>query len=257
MVPPHISGVIKEIKDHKGVNVDHVVCVIETKDGKHEQTLVQYWPVRTPRPYGRKLAPTEPMVTGQRVIDTLFPIASGGIAAIPGPFGSGKTVVQHQLAKWAEADIIVYVGCGERGNEMTDVLMEFPNLKDPKTGASLMKRTVLIANTSNMPVAAREASIYTGITIAEYFRDMGYKVAIMADSTSRWAEALREMSSRLEEMPGEEGYPAYLATRIASFYERAGLVQSIGNEKRVGSVTAIGAVSPQVVTHLNQSHKRL
>jgi V/A-type H+-transporting ATPase subunit A len=236
--------VIKEIKDHKGVNVDHVVCVIETKDGKHEQTLVQYWPVRTPRPYGRKLAPTEPMVTGQRVIDTLFPIASGGIAAIPGPFGSGKTVVQHQLAKWAEADIIVYVGCGERGNEMTDVLMEFPNLKDPKTGASLMKRTVLIANTSNMPVAAREASIYTGITIAEYFRDMGYKVAIMADSTSRWAEALREMSSRLEEMPGEEGYPAYLATRIASFYERAGLVQSIGNEKRVGSVTAIGAVSP-------------
>jgi V/A-type H+-transporting ATPase subunit A len=244
MVPPHISGVIKEIKDHKGVNVDHVVCVIETKDGKHEQTLVQYWPVRTPRPYGRKLAPTEPMVTGQRVIDTLFPIASGGIAAIPGPFGSGKTVVQHQLAKWAEADIIVYVGCGERGNEMTDVLMEFPNLKDPKTGASLMKRTVLIANTSNMPVAAREASIYTGITIAEYFRDMGYKVAIMADSTSRWAEALREMSSRLEEMPGEEGYPAYLATRIASFYERAGLVQSIGNEKRVGSVTAIGAVSP-------------
>ncbi len=244
MVPPHIRGVIKEIKDHKGVNVDHVVCVIETKDGKHEQTLVQYWPVRTPRPYGRKLAPTEPMVTGQRVIDTLFPIASGGIAAIPGPFGSGKTVVQHQLAKWAEADIIVYVGCGERGNEMTDVLMEFPNLKDPKTGASLMKRTVLIANTSNMPVAAREASIYTGITIAEYFRDMGYKVAIMADSTSRWAEALREMSSRLEEMPGEEGYPAYLATRIASFYERAGLVQSIGNEKRVGSVTAIGAVSP-------------
>ncbi|HHT82197.1 MAG TPA: V-type ATP synthase subunit A [Acholeplasmataceae bacterium] len=244
MVPPYIEGTIKEIKDSKQVNVDTVVAVIETKDGKHEQTLVQNWPVRTPRPYQRKLAPTEPMVTGQRVIDTLFPIASGGIAAIPGPFGSGKTVVQHQLAKWAEADIIVYVGCGERGNEMTDVLMEFPNLKDPKTGASLMKRTVLIANTSNMPVAAREASIYTGITIAEYFRDMGYKVAIMADSTSRWAEALREMSSRLEEMPGEEGYPAYLSTRIASFYERAGLVKTIGSQPVEGSVTAIGAVSP-------------
>ncbi len=244
MVPPYIEGTIKEIKDSKQVNVDTVVAVIETKDGKHEQTLVQNWPVRTPRPYQRKLAPTEPMVTGQRVIDTLFPIASGGIAAIPGPFGSGKTVVQHQLAKWAEADIIVYVGCGERGSEMTDVLMEFPNLKDPKTGASLMKRTVLIANTSNMPVAAREASIYTGITIAEYFRDMGYKVAIMADSTSRWAEALREMSSRLEEMPGEEGYPAYLSTRIASFYERAGLVKTIGSEPIEGSVTAIGAVSP-------------
>ncbi len=244
MVPPYIEGTIKEIKDSKQVNVDTVVAVIETKDGKHEQTLVQNWPVRTPRPYQRKLAPTEPMVTGQRVIDTLFPIASGGIAAIPGPFGSGKTVVQHQLAKWAEADIIVYGGCGERGNEMTDVLMEFPNLKDPKTGASLMKRTVLIANTSNMPVAAREASIYTGITIAEYFRDMGYKVAIMADSTSRWAEALREMSSRLEEMPGEEGYPAYLSTRIASFYERAGLVKTIGSEPIEGSVTAIGAVSP-------------
>jgi len=244
MVPPYIEGTIKEIKDYKQVNVDTVVAVIETKDGKHEQTLVQNWPVRTPRPYQRKLAPTEPMVTGQRVIDTLFPIASGGIAAIPGPFGSGKTVVQHQLAKWAEADIIVYVGCGERGNEMTDVLMEFPNLKDPKTGASLMKRTVLIANTSNMPVAAREASIYTGITIAEYFRDMGYKVAIMADSTSRWAEALREMSSRLEEMPGEEGYPAYLSTRIASFYERAGLVKTIGSQPVEGSVTAIGAVSP-------------
>ena len=200
--------------------------------------------MRRGRPYAEKIAPTEPMITGQRVIDTLFPVAKGGVAAVPGPFGSGKTVVQHQLAKWADADIIVYVGCGERGNEMTDVLMEFPELKDPRTGLSLMKRTVLIANTSDMPVAAREASIYTGITIAEYFRDMGYKVAIMADSTSRWAEALREMSGRLEEMPGEEGYPAYLSSRLAEFYERAGYVRALGSEGRTGAVSAIGAVSP-------------
>ncbi len=206
--------------------------------------MLQKWPVRRGRPYAKKIAPTEPMITGQRVIDTLFPVAKGGVAAVPGPFGSGKTVVQHQLAKWADADIIVYVGCGERGNEMTDVLMEFPELKDPRTGLSLMKRTVLIANTSDMPVAAREASIYTGITIAEYFRDMGYKVAIMADSTSRWAEALREMSGRLEEMPGEEGYPAYLSSRLAEFYERAGVVQTLGSEGREGAVSAIGAVSP-------------
>jgi V/A-type H+-transporting ATPase subunit A len=206
--------------------------------------MLQKWPVRRGRPYKKKMAPSMPMVTGQRVIDTLFPIAIGGIAAIPGPFGSGKTVVQHQLAKWADADIIVYVGCGERGNEMTDVLNEFPNLKDPKTGEALMKRTVLIANTSNMPVAAREASIYTGITIAEYYRDMGYRVAVMADSTSRWAEALREMSGRLEEMPGEEGYPAYLSSRLAEFYERAGLVETLGSEGRTGAISAIGAVSP-------------
>src|SRR5690554_5891703 len=204
----------------------------------------QVWPVRKKRPYTNKLPPREPMVTGQRVIDTLFPIANGGISAVPGPFGSGKTVVQHQLAKWADVDIIVYVGCGERGNEMTDVLNEFPELIDPKTGNSLMERTVLIANTSNMPVAAREASMYTGITIAEYYRDMGYKVAIMADSTSRWAEALREMSSRLEEMPGEEGYPAYLSSRLSDFYERAGVVETIGSDKKIGSITAIGAVSP-------------
>ena len=206
--------------------------------------MLQRWPVRRGRPYAEKLAPNEPMVTGQRVIDTLFPIARGGVAAVPGPFGSGKTVVQHQLAKWADADIIVYVGCGERGNEMTDVLMEFPELHDPRTGESLMRRTVLIANTSDMPVAAREASIYTGITIAEYFRDMGYKVAIMADSTSRWAEALREMSGRLEEMPGDEGYPAYLGSRIAEFYERAGWVKCLGDDGRTGAISAIGAVSP-------------
>jgi V/A-type H+-transporting ATPase subunit A len=206
--------------------------------------MLQRWPVRRGRPYVQKFSPDAPMVTGQRVIDTFFPVARGGVAAVPGPFGSGKTVVQHQLAKWADADIIVYVGCGERGNEMTDVLMEFPELKDPISGEPLMKRTVLIANTSDMPVAAREASIYTGITIAEYFRDMGYRVAIMADSTSRWAEALREMSSRLEEMPGEEGYPAYLASRIAEYYERAGAVQCLGSLPRQGSVTAIGAVSP-------------
>ena len=205
---------------------------------------MQRWPVRKGRPYRRKLAPNMPLVTGQRVIDTLFPIAKGGVASVPGPFGSGKTVVQHQLAKWADADIVVYIGCGERGNEMTDVLNEFPELKDPKTGRSLMERTVLIANTSDMPVAAREASIYTGITIAEYFRDMGYSVALMADSTSRWAEALREMSGRLEEMPGEEGYPAYLSSRLAQFYERAGRVVTLGSEERTGALSVIGAVSP-------------
>jgi len=244
MVPPNISGEIVKINELKG-KVTETICEVKDKNGNIVKlNMIQYWPVRKRRPYAEKIAPNQPMVTGQRVIDTLFPIAMGGIAAIPGPFGSGKTVVQHQLAKWADADIIVYVGCGERGNEMTDVLMEFPRLVDPKTGESLMNRTVLIANTSNMPVAAREASIYTGITIAEYFRDMGYKVAIMADSTSRWAEALREMSGRLEEMPGEEGYPAYLSSRLAEFYERAGYVKTIGNKPREGAVTAIGAVSP-------------
>ena len=244
MVPPNISGKITKINKVSGP-VTETVCELEDARGNIiKLNMIQYWPVRKRRPYLEKIAPNQPMFTGQRVIDTLFPIAMGGIAAIPGPFGSGKTVVQHQLAKWAEADIIVYVGCGERGNEMTDVLMEFPNLEDPKTKESLMKRTVLIANTSNMPVAAREASIYTGITIAEYFRDMGYKVAIMADSTSRWAEALREMSGRLEEMPGEEGYPAYLSSRLAEFYERAGYVKTIGTSPREGAVTAIGAVSP-------------
>ena len=244
MVPSGISGTVKEI--HQGLaKVVDTIAVVEGADGsEHKLTMIQRWPVRQGRPYREKLFPQQPMVTGQRVIDTLFPIASGGVAAIPGPFGSGKTVVQHQLAKWADADIIVYVGCGERGNEMTDVLKEFPELHDPRTGETLMKRTVLIANTSDMPVAAREASIYTGITIAEYFRDMGYRVAIMADSTSRWAEALREMSGRLEEMPGEEGYPAYLSSRIAEFYERAGLVTCLGGEGRTGSISAIGAVSP-------------
>lgn len=244
MVPPNVKGTLVWIYSGDA-KVTDVVAKLENEHGKIiELTMIQYWPVRRKRPYLNKLAPNKIMTTGQRVIDTLFPISIGGIAAIPGPFGSGKTVVQHQLAKWSDADIIVYVGCGERGNEMTDVLMEFPELKDPKTGASLMKRTVLIANTSNMPVAAREASIYTGITIAEYYRDMGYKVAIMADSTSRWAEALREMSSRLEEMPGEEGYPAYLSSRLAEFYERAGYVQCLGDSNRKGSITAIGAVSP-------------
>ena len=245
MVPPTgISGVIKDISEGEFTVVEPV-CTIETDAGKMVRLpMAQHWPVRKGRPYVEKMAPTQPMVTGQRVIDTFFPIAKGGVAAVPGPFGSGKTVVQHQLAKWADADIIVYVGCGERGNEMTDVLNEFPELHDPRTGETLMKRTVLIANTSDMPVAAREASIYTGITIAEYFRDMGYKVAIMADSTSRWAEALREMSGRLEEMPGDEGYPAYLASRIAEFYERAGWVQCLGGEGRTGAVSAIGAVSP-------------
>ncbi|NLD59402.1 MAG: V-type ATP synthase subunit A [Clostridiales bacterium] len=243
MVPPNIRGTVKEIRSG-GFTIDEVVAILDTPNGDVPLTMVQKWPVRRGRPYLEKLPPSEPMVTGQRVIDTFFPIARGGVAAVPGPFGSGKTVVQHQLAKWADADIIVYVGCGERGNEMTDVLMEFPELHDPRTGETLMKRTVLIANTSDMPVAAREASIYTGITIAEYFRDMGYKVAIMADSTSRWAEALREMSGRLEEMPGEEGYPAYLSSRIAEFYERAGWVKCLGPDGRSGAISAIGAVSP-------------
>ena len=244
MVPHGISGEIVKCESKVARLTDVVAVVRDEKGVEHELTMLQKWPVRRGRPYAEKLAPKAPMVTGQRVIDTFFPIASGGVAAVPGPFGSGKTVVQHQLAKWADADIIVYVGCGERGNEMTDVLNEFPELKDPKTGEPLMKRTVLIANTSDMPVAAREASIYTGITIAEYFRDMGYNVAIMADSTSRWAEALREMSGRLEEMPGDEGYPAYLASRLAEFYERAGIVKTLGRDGRSGSVTAIGAVSP-------------
>lgn len=244
MVPAGVKGVIENIEGgfHK---VDDIVCTIREDNGEiRKLSLMQKWPVRVGRPYKEKLVPDMPLVTGQRVIDTMFPIAMGGVAAVPGPFGSGKTVVQHQLAKWADADIVVYIGCGERGNEMTDVLMEFPELKDPRTGESLMKRTVLIANTSDMPVAAREASIYTGITIAEYFRDMGYSVAVMADSTSRWAEALREMSGRLEEMPGEEGYPAYLGSRLAQFYERAGRVISTGKDGRVGALSAIGAVSP-------------
>ena len=243
MVPYGVKGTIKSIKEGE-FNVDETVYVVETKDGDKELTLMQKWPVRRGRPYKTKLPPSKPLITGQRVVDGFFPIAKGGVAAVPGPFGSGKTVIQHQLAKWAEADIVIYIGCGERGNEMTDVLNEFPELKDPKTGESLMKRTVLIANTSDMPVAAREASIYTGITMAEYFRDMGYSVALMADSTSRWAEALREMSGRLEEMPGEEGYPAYLASRLAQFYERAGDVISLGKEGRRGQLSAIGAVSP-------------
>lgn len=243
MVPPNVSGKLTWIFEGEA-NVVTPIAKLEKNGKVIELPMLQRWPVRRGRPYSEKIAPNEPMVTGQRVIDTLFPVSKGGVAAVPGPFGSGKTVVQHQLAKWADADIIVYVGCGERGNEMTDVLMEFPELKDPRTGLSLMKRTVLIANTSDMPVAAREASIYTGITIAEYFRDMGYKVAIMADSTSRWAEALREMSGRLEEMPGEEGYPAYLSSRLAEFYERAGIVKTLGSEGRLGAVTAIGAVSP-------------
>ena len=244
MVPVGVVGTIKSIEEGD-YNITETVAVIETANGTEQPlTLMQRWPVRRGRPYKEKLSPDMPLVTGQRVIDALFPIAKGGVAAVPGPFGSGKTVIQHQLAKWAEADIVVYIGCGERGNEMTDVLNEFPELKDPKTGRSLMERTVLIANTSDMPVAAREASIYTGITIAEYFRDMGYSVALMADSTSRWAEALREMSGRLEEMPGEEGYPAYLGSRLAQFYERAGRVITLGSEGREGSLSAIGAVSP-------------
>lgn len=243
MVPPGVSGTLKTITGGS-YTVTDTVATVETEQGEVSITLMQKWPVRRGRPYKQKLSPEMPLITGQRVIDTLFPIAKGGVAAVPGPFGSGKTVVQHQLAKWAEADIVVYIGCGERGNEMTDVLNEFPELVDPKTGYSLMKRTVLIANTSDMPVAAREASIYTGITIAEYFRDMGYSVALMADSTSRWAEALREMSGRLEEMPGEEGYPAYLGSRLAQFYERAGRVQTLGAEGREGALSVIGAVSP-------------
>jgi len=244
MVPPGINGVIDDIKE--GVfTVEDVVAVVKDKNGKlHEIKMMQKWPVRIPRPYKEKHLPDTPMFTGQRVIDTFFPIAKGGTACVPGPFGSGKTVIQHQLAKWSDANIVVYIGCGERGNEMTDVLIEFPELKDPYSGQPLMKRTVLIANTSNMPVAAREASIYTGITIAEYFRDMGYSVALMADSTSRWAEAMREISGRLEEMPGEEGYPAYLAARVASFYERAGKVTCLGKDNREGTLTVIGAVSP-------------
>ncbi len=243
MVPPGVSGTVKKIE--KGsFNVEETVCVVDDNGKEKNLSLMQKWPVRKGRPYAKKLSPDQPLITGQRVIDTMFPIAKGGVAAIPGPFGSGKTVTQHQLAKWAEADIVVYIGCGERGNEMTDVLNEFPELIDPHTGKSLMERTVLIANTSDMPVAAREASIYTGITIAEYFRDMGYSVALMADSTSRWAEALREMSGRLEEMPGEEGYPAYLGSRLAQFYERAGRVITLGKEKREGALSAIGAVSP-------------
>lgn len=243
MVPLGVSGKIKSIKsgDYK---ITETVAIIENEEGTKEVTLMQKWPVRKGRPYKSKLNPKAPMITGQRVIDTFFPVAKGGAAAVPGPFGAGKTVVQHQIAKWGDAEVVVYVGCGERGNEMTDVLNEFPELIDPNTGESLMKKTVLIANTSNMPVAAREASIYTGITIAEYFRDMGYAVSIMADSTSRWAEALREMSGRLEEMPGDEGYPAYLGSRLADYYERAGKVVCLGNDNREGAITAIGAVSP-------------
>ena len=243
MIPYGMKGVIKEIRGGE-FTVEDVIAVVETETGDKDVTLMQRWPVRRGRPYKKKLPPKMPLITGQRVVDTFFPIAKGGVASVPGPFGSGKTVIQHQLAKWAEADIVVYIGCGERGNEMTDVLNEFPELKDPKTGKSLMERTVLIANTSDMPVAAREASIYTGITIAEYFRDMGYSVALMADSTSRWAEALREMSGRLEEMPGEEGYPAYLGSRLAQFYERAGHVVALGKDGREGALSVIGAVSP-------------
>ena len=245
MVPPGKSGVIAEI--HAGeFTVDEPVGKLRGKDGSiSDITLMQKWPVRRARPYTEKLPPAEPLISGQRAIDALFPIAKGGTACVPGPFGSGKTVVQHQLAKWSDVDLVVYIGCGERGNEMTDVLREFPTLKDPRTGRSLMERTVLIANTSDMPVAAREASVYTGMTIAEYYRDMGYSVAVIADSTSRWAEALREMSGRLEEMPGEEGYPAYLTSRLAQFYERAGKVVCLGKEGRIGTLSAIGAVSPQ------------
>ncbi len=244
MVPYGVEGEITSIQSGS-FTVEETVCTVKTDKGETKEiSLMQKWPVRRGRPYRQKMSPDMPLVTGQRVIDTLFPIAKGGVAAVPGPFGSGKTVVQHQLAKWADADIVVYIGCGERGNEMTDVLNEFPEIKDPKTGLTLMERTVLIANTSDMPVAAREASIYTGITIAEYFRDMGYSVALMADSTSRWAEALREMSGRLEEMPGEEGYPAYLGSRLAQFYERAGRVYTLGADERIGSLSVIGAVSP-------------
>ena len=243
LVPPGLSGIVAAVEKGK-FTVEQTVARLKTEDGTVDLTMMQRWPVRRPRPYQKKLVPTAPLITGQRVIDTFFPVGKGGTACVPGPFGSGKTVIQHQLAKWANTEIVVYIGCGERGNEMTDVLTEFPELKDPRTGESLMKRTVLIANTSNMPVAAREASVYTGITIAEYFRDMGYSVAVMADSTSRWAEAMREISGRLEEMPGEEGYPAYLGTRVAEFYERAGMVVCECAENRKGSLTVIGAVSP-------------
>jgi len=245
MVPPEISGEVIEIADEGEYTVEETIAVIEDEEGEeHEVKMYQEWPVRRPRPYKRKLDPEEPLITGQRVIDTFFPVAKGGTAAIPGPFGSGKTVTQQQLAKWADAQVVVYIGCGERGNEMTEVLEDFPELEDPRTGKPLMERTILVANTSNMPVAAREACIYTGITMAEYYRDMGYDVALMADSTSRWAEALREISGRLEEMPGEEGYPAYLASRLAEFYERAGRVVCLGSDDRIGSVTVVGAVSP-------------
>ena len=244
MVPNGLTGELVSIEGGEHTVTDTVAVLRDAKGEEHKLSMMQRWPVRIARPYARKYVPNRPMNSGQRIIDTLFPIAKGGTAAVPGPFGSGKTVVQHQLAKWSDVDIVVYIGCGERGNEMTDVLMEFPELKDPRNGEPLMKRTVLIANTSDMPVAAREASIYTGITIAEYFRDMGYDVAVLADSTSRWAEALREMSGRLEEMPGEEGYPAYLASRLSQFYERAGVVQCMGSDDRQGSVPAIGAVSP-------------
>ena len=245
MVPPGISGEVIEIADEGEYTVEETIAVIEDEEGEeHEVKMYQEWPVRRPRPYKRKLDPEEPLITGQRVIDTFFPVAKGGTAAIPGPFGSGKTVTQQQLAKWADAQVVVYIGCGERGNEMTEVLEDFPELEDPRTGKPLMERTILVANTSNMPVAAREACIYTGITMAEYYRDMGYDVALMADSTSRWAEALREISGRLEEMPGEEGYPAYLASRLAEFYERAGRVVCLGSDDRIGSVTVVGAVSP-------------
>ena len=245
MVPPNLKGTLKSVAPAGGYNVHQTVAVLTKEDGTDvELSMSQRWPVRVGRPYKHKYPPIKPLSSGQRIVDTFFPVAKGGTAAIPGPFGSGKTVMQHALAKWSDVDIVVYIGCGERGNEMTDVLREFPELVDPRTGETLMKRTVLIANTSDMPVAAREASIYTGITIAEYFRDMGYDVAVIADSTSRWAEALREMSGRLEEMPGEEGYPAYLASRLAQFYERAGVVQCMGSEDRTGSLTAVGAVSP-------------
>ena len=244
MVPPNISGRLKSIKSGS-FTVEENIATIEAEDGTlHQIAMLQRWPVRIPRPVANKLPPVRPLLTGQRIIDTLFPVAKGGTACIPGPFGSGKTVVQHQLAKWADADIVIFIGCGERGNEMTDVLLEFPELTDPKTGRPIMERTVLVANTSNMPVAAREASVFTGITMAEYYRDMGYSVALMGDSTSRWAEAMREMSGRLEEMPGDEGYPAYLASRLAAFYERAGMVVTLGSDKRQSSVTIIGAVSP-------------
>jgi len=244
MVPPRVSGTIKEIKSGS-MNIEEVFAVIEDEDGKeHKITMLQKWPIRHPRPVKKKAVPNKPLISGTRILDTMFPLAKGGAGCIPGPFGAGKTVTQQTLAKYCDAEIIVYIGCGERGNEMTDVLMEFPELEDPNTGERLMKRTVMVANTSNMPVAAREASIYTGVTIAEYFRDMGYSVALMADSTSRWAEALREMSGRLEEMPGEEGYPAYLGSRTAQFYERSGIVKCLGNENREGSLTLIGAVSP-------------
>ena len=244
MIPPGIEGKIKDIVDEGKYIVEDIIAKVETKEGQREIKLMHRWPVRKGRPYRKKLDPTAPLITGQRVVDTFFPIAKGGTAAIPGGFGTGKTVMLHQLAKWSDADIIVYIGCGERGNEMTDVLREFPELKDPKSGEPLMNRTILIANTSNMPVAARDASVYTGITLAEYYRDMGYDVALMADSTSRWAEAMREISGRLEEMPGEEGYPAYLASRLAEFYERAGRVITLGSGEREGSVSVVGAVSP-------------